>query len=107
MWFISTGCVNLFSVTQLIKNGWTLQADKSALWLTKGNIKINFDIIIPTPKGMIFAMYMKCEGEIAGVSADAKVKMTIQQAHSKLGHTNEDVTRKTEQILGWELKPGS
>jgi len=59
-------------------------------------MKINFDIIIPTPKGMIFAMdTTKCEGEIAGVSADAKVNMTIQQAHA-----NEDVTRKTAKILG-------
>jgi len=68
---LPTGCFNLFSVTKLIKDGWALGADKNALWLTKGNMKINFDIIIPTPKGMIFAMYMKCEGEIAGVSADA------------------------------------
>jgi len=30
-----TGCFNLFSVTKLIKDGWALGADKSALWLTK------------------------------------------------------------------------
>jgi len=62
---LPTGCFNLFSVTKLIKDGWALSADKSALWLTKGNLKINFDIVIPTPKGIIFAMCMKCEGKVA------------------------------------------
>jgi len=104
---LPTECFNLFSVTKLVKDGWTLGGDKSALWLTKGNVNLNFDIIIPTSKGMIFTMYVKHKGEMAGVSTDTKVKMTIQQAHSKMGHANKYVTRKTAKILGFELKPGS
>jgi len=67
-------------------------------------MKINFAIIIPTPKLMIFVMYMTCEGEKVGVSAAAKVKMTIQQAQSKLRYADGIVPGKLEKMMRWELK---
>jgi hypothetical protein len=51
---------------------------------------------------------MKRTIEIAGAASDTKkLKMTIKQAHGKLGHSNEDATRKAARYLGWELKPGT
>jgi len=67
-------------------------------------MKINFAIIIPTPKLMIFVTYMTCEGEKVGVSAAAKVKMTIQQAQSKLRYADGIVPGKLEKMMRWELK---
>jgi hypothetical protein len=47
---------NLFSITKLQNDGWTLGGNADTIWLTKGDIKIKFDIKIPTPKGVIYAM---------------------------------------------------
>jgi hypothetical protein len=49
---------------------------------------------------------MKGAMEIAGAASDMKkTRMTIAQAHGKLGHCNEDATRKAAKQMGWELKP--
>ena len=32
--------------------------------------------------------------------------MTIQKAHERLGHTNEELTRKTAKLLGWTISKG-
>jgi len=77
--YLPTGHFNLFSVTKLTKAGWQLHADLKQLWLTKDQNKIVFDIVIPTPKGMLYAMYLKHDTDIAGISADVKVKMTCNR----------------------------
>ncbi len=96
---------NLFSITKLLKDNWILSGSTKNLTLKKGNQEIVFDICIPTPKGMIFAMYIKRDEEIAGTTTDtkSKLKMTVKQAHERLGHCGEDVARKTAKHLGWEL----
>ena len=47
----------------------------------KDDKTIVFDIKIPTPKGVLYAMYLKRETEIAGAGADVEVKMTVAEAH--------------------------
>jgi hypothetical protein len=54
---LPTGKFNLFSLTMMQKSGWLLHGDDKAIWLTKGKNKITCNIIIPTPEGMVFAMY--------------------------------------------------
>jgi hypothetical protein len=51
------GKYNLFSITEFQNDGWTLGGNADAIWLTKGDVKIKFDIKIPTPKGVLYAMY--------------------------------------------------
>jgi hypothetical protein len=46
-------------------NGWTLGGDKDSIWLTKDEMKIEFDIKIPTTKGMLFTMYHERDTEKA------------------------------------------
>jgi hypothetical protein len=70
-------------------------------------MKVIFDIVIPTPKGIMFANYVKCKDEVRGVVQDTLVKMSLVQAHEKLGHISEDATRKTAKQLGWHMTPGS
>jgi hypothetical protein len=98
---------NQFSLTKAMNASWILSGQNNRLTLKKDQHEIIFDIEIPTPKGVIYAMYMKYESEIAGAVTDKKTKLTIQQAHDKLGHCDEDLTRKAANQLEWELTPGS
>ena len=52
-------------------------------------------------------MYIERGNEISGMTTDKNTKMTIKQAHEKLGHSGEDTTRKTAKQLGWTLSPGT
>jgi hypothetical protein len=64
--------------------------NKDSIWIEKGPSKVTFNLMIPTPEGMIFAIYFAGDTEIAGVFQDKAIMMTIQQAHECLGHPNED-----------------
>jgi len=68
-----------------------------------------FDIQVNTKEGLVFCMYMTRDAteEMASVVQDKPLKLTIQQAHDRLGHCNENATRKTAKELGWEITPGS
>jgi hypothetical protein len=93
----------------MMKLGWTMGGDmkkEQAIWIEKDGKTIVFDLMIPTPKGMLFAIYFSREQEIAGAGADTTAKMSVQMAHERLGHCGEDLTRKTAKLMGWELTPG-
>ena len=124
--FMPNGRFNLFSVTRLQKDGWILGGDSKAIWLVKGESKILFDIIIPTRKGMLFAMYIDRHGDVAAAGADAgvlndkqpklteltnndddwKLQLTVQKAHEFLGHPDEAKTRLAAKLLNWNLVRG-
>jgi hypothetical protein len=115
------GKYNLFSITKLQNEGWILSGDDNAIWLTKGDIEIKFDIIILTPKGVLYAMYHQRDTEIAAPTAKAtnqdvptamvivptRKRMSVKKAHDMLGHINEKAVRKTALALGWELTKGT
>ena len=48
------GTYNIFSVTKRMKDGWKLYGDDIALGLKKHSRKVEFDIVINTPKGLLF-----------------------------------------------------
>jgi hypothetical protein len=103
--YLPTGQFNLFSLTKMTTNqGWILGGDDKGIWLTKGDKKSLFDIAIPTPNGMLFAMYIKreIEKEMAQAMVDEKI-IPIQLAHDPLGHPHKDMTRKMAKELGWTL----
>jgi hypothetical protein len=54
---LPNGKFNMFSITKMQMNGWKLQGDAKKIWLTKGDHEVVFDIIIPTNKGLLLAMY--------------------------------------------------
>jgi hypothetical protein len=99
------GKYNLFSITKLQNDGWILGGNADAIWLTKGDIEIKFDIKIPTPKGVLYAMYHEYKTEIdaptttaAGI-ANANIiqtpkRMTVKKARDMLGHINEKLFEK-------------
>jgi hypothetical protein len=98
------GKYNLFSITKLQNDGWILGGNAAAIWLTKGDIEIKFDIKIPTPKGALYAMYHERKTEIAapttvtpgtgaGTANATNIQtpkiMSVRKAHDMLGHINE------------------
>ena len=97
---------NLFSTSRIVMDGWKPSGGKDALIFEKGEHKLIFDIKIPTASSCLFAICLK--RRLIDDAAMAEVtKMTVMQAHQKLGHINEDMTRKVAKSLGWELTKGS
>jgi hypothetical protein len=105
---LSAGKFNLFSLSKMLKLGWEMGGNKTAIWNNAGNRKIAFDIIIPTPKGALYIMFIKCTGAVMNKMANLSIdKMSIQSAHKKLGHCSKDMTRKAAKALCLELSRGS
>ena len=50
---------NLFGVTNILQNDWSLSGDKDTIVLKKGPCTIRFDIKISTPEGALYCMYFK------------------------------------------------
>jgi hypothetical protein len=50
---------NLFSITAMLKKGWTMQGTKESITLKQGKKRICFDAVIDTPKGRLFTMLIK------------------------------------------------
>ena len=95
---------NPFSLTKMMSAGWKLIGKKNSLKLKKDKAEINFDIAIPTPRGAVYAMYIKRDTEINGIMVDNKIN--IKQTHDKLAHCGEDLTRRTAEAHGWKLTMG-
>ncbi len=105
--YVPEACVNLFSVNKRVMNGWLMNANSEGLTLSKGDLEIKFDLKIHTQKGTLFAGYLKRTQELSAVSVKKHTKMTIDQAHAKLGHMDERTTREAAKARGWEIIPGS
>ena len=76
--------------------------------MMKEQRQIVFNIKILTPKGAVYAMYFKRlevnQGELVNGMLDGRgTKLTINQAHAKLGHIGEDAVWKIAGHLGWQL----
>jgi hypothetical protein len=65
---------NLFSLTQMTSKGWNLGENGEAIWIEKDSKKVVFDLMIPTPKGVLFAMYFARDTEVAGTVSDIPIK---------------------------------
>jgi hypothetical protein len=102
---------NLFSLTKRLEEGWSLGGDTNAIWISKGNQKVTFDIKIKTPKGAIFAIYIKRKAatseEVATFGSDKHKPIKAKVAHSLLGHINEVDSRTSAKYLGYEISKGS
>jgi hypothetical protein len=67
---LPTGKFNLFAVSKMQMNGWELHGNDKMIWMTKGEHKVKFNIIVPTNKGLLFAMCFWRKVEIAGAMTD-------------------------------------
>jgi hypothetical protein len=113
--YLPSAMYNLFSITKLQREGWSLHGDEKCLRLTKGSATITFDILIPTAKGMLYAMYHQHGTEVANAGTTAgngpqdtkKTLMSIAKAHDLLGHKSEDTTRRNAKALDWTIARGT
>ena len=94
---------NLCSLTKLMSQGWKLNGDEDAIWVTKGEMTLKFDIKITTKKGMIFAAYIKQEVAAASVGENVKMNVDYKVAHDMLGHFGIEATKKSAENLGWTI----
>jgi hypothetical protein len=75
---------NLFSVTKMMREGWKLSGDSEiGITLSKGGNILSFDIPVTTPKGVVYAMYVR-RSEIANPAL--VTTMNVEKAHCLLGH---------------------
>jgi hypothetical protein len=70
--FLPSAMYNLFSITKLQWEGWTLYGDAKCLKLSKSKATIKFDILILTAKGMLYVMYHQCGSEVANARTDQR-----------------------------------
>jgi hypothetical protein len=93
----------------LHKQGWKIvRGDESLIRIENGKGEvIDFDIVVPTEKGAIYACKFTCTVEVATASAENTMRVNINIAHCLLGHRNEDSVRKTAKELGWVLTRGT
>eukprot|EP00956_Cyclotella_meneghiniana_P028275 scaffold65232_cov49-Cyclotella_meneghiniana.AAC.7 len=71
--------------------------------------ELKFDIVIKTPKGAIYATILKRNAEVAGAEiqkVEKVQKLTLEEAHKKLGHCDIEKARRTAKALGWHLSDG-
>ena len=99
---------NLMSLTRMLVNGWRVtKGDETGIQIAKGDHVIDFNIVIPTPKGAVFACRFIRNTDLAAVSTEGQVRMNINKAHALLGHGDENTTRQTAKALGWVITPGA
>jgi hypothetical protein len=93
----------------LHKQGWKIvRGDESLIHIENGKGEvINFDIVVPTEKGAIYACKFVRTVEVATASAECAMKVNINVAHCLLGRRNEDSAHKTAKELGWVLTRGT
>ena len=104
---------NLISIGRMARLGWSFEGNQDYFHLydSKGN-ELIFDIVINTPKGMLWAAYMKRVKPtetglvVAATKAIKETRMNVKKAHGLLGHLNEDATRKSALHLGWTITRG-
>ena len=85
-----------------------MRGDESLIRIENGQGEvIDFDVVVPTEKGAIYACKFVCAVEVATASAENTMRVNINIAHCLLGHRNEDSVRKTAKELGWVLTRGT
>ena len=110
---LPSAAFNLFSVSKMLKQGWSLSGSSEKIVISKGQMHVEFDIVIPTPDGMIFCMYLRRDtskthqeiiGAVPNVNFPTKRNiMTQQQAHDRLGHIGNHQLKAIMDHLGFTL----
>ena len=96
----------LISLTQRMQNGWKLIGDEEPIKLKKGNVEMVFDIKIYTPKGAIYCIYIKRDVEFGAVGPNLNRIITKKQAHAIMGHNDPQMSKKSCEYLGYQVKSG-
>lgn len=132
-----TAKVNLFSITQVISQGFKLESEGNGMILTKGDCIIKFDIPYRTKSGVLFCARLQPRNDDTAFDAmdttpnvieddetiepsktvpavvedtepeKSKKKVPIAKAHAMFGHQSEKATRRIAKALNIELSRGN
>jgi hypothetical protein len=93
--YIPNSAFNLFSATKRLQCGWSMTGDGEGIKFSKGKDTLLFDLKIETKKGAVYCAYIQRSAiKLGAVATNGMNKMTVQQAHSKLGHLGGLLTSK-------------
>ena len=83
---------NLLSLTRLLMSSWSITREaKTGITVESESGKvINFDIVILTVHGAIFACGIIRDADINAASTDTGVRLNINTAHRLLGHGDKE-----------------
>ena len=87
----------------MMSDGWILIGERNSLKLNKDDTEINFDIAIPTPRGMIYAMKIKRDlipedGEGTNIQELEKVTEEEEESEDEKLEDTEETTVEPDEI---------
>jgi GAG-pre-integrase domain len=72
--------------------------------IQKDDFKIDFDVRIKTAKGVLYGVKIKSQNKFCGAASERiSQKMTVMEAHYKLGHLGMQAVKNVADSLGWRL----
>ena len=90
---------NLFSITSTLEKGFILSGGgRNPVTLTKGNVVVEFDRDIKSGGGKLIGVMMKPLRESKCLVSE---KVTCVEAHNRLAHASEAITKATAKKLKW------
>ena len=127
--YVPSSRYNLFSLTKLMANGWSISGDAVVgIKMSKGDVELKFDKTVHTPKGVLYVIVLhrrKCHtGEVkalatiaenewasdqsvecgaAMIAASTGKSMTINKAHVMCGHMGHVETKAICDYFGQPL----
>jgi hypothetical protein len=98
--------VNLFSINQALKKGYSISNNDIIISLNKGSNKITFDRFFKAKDGTVSGILMKpCGNPVAYTVLNGVTKkgIEINDFHTMLGHCGSDRLERTARIYGFKL----
>ena len=68
---------------------------------------IDFDIVVPTSRGILYAYCFIRDAEIAPSSTRAEIKININKAHTLMSHGSNAIIWQTVAQLEWTITQGT
>jgi hypothetical protein len=104
--FVPDLWVNLFSINQALKKGYSISNNDIIISLNKGSKKITFDRFFKAKDGTVSGILMKsCDNPVANTDLNGVTKkgIEINDFHAMLGHCGSDRLERTARIHGFKL----
>ena len=102
---LSKGCHNLWNISKMLLNGWSMKGDYNKIVLTRDGISIVFDIVAPTTTGCLYCLRFTCDTQEdlhIGIKRLAPLA-TLEVLHARLGHMNTAAVKHVAATLGLEV----
>ena len=93
---MARGRYNLFRMMRAMMDGWKLSGNEKAIVVKKGEIQLQFHIVIQTKKGALFCAYLQkspAATEAMGRLPRKRSHMTLMKVHILLGYPTMECTK--------------